>query len=166
MAYATLEELKARLDWTLDSDEERIATSALEDASDLASYYVGRDFADPSSAPRLVRTLVLKACKRYMTNLSGYTQSRAGDETLGWNDTQGENAGTVYFTDDEVKLLQEIGGRKGGIVSVGVSAWDSNIARYRNRPRRHRHRDDLPAGFVPSESGKDFPLYASEDDVW
>jgi hypothetical protein len=100
-----------------------------------------------------------------MTNPSGYTQSRAGDETLGWNDTQGENAGTVYFTDEEQKLLAEIGGRKAGLVSVGVSAWDSNIRRYRNRPRHHRG-NDLPAGFVPSESGKDFPLYASEDDVW
>lgn len=163
--FATLDELKARLDWTLDADEERIATSALEDASDLAVYYVGRDFADVSSAPRLVRTLVLKACKRYMTNPQGLTQSRAGDETLGWNDSQGEDAGTVYFTDGEQKLLMEIGGRKGGIISVGVSAWNSNIARYRNRPRRH-HGNDLPAGFVPSDSGKDFPFYGSEDDVW
>lgn len=162
--FATLDELKARLDWTLDADEERIATSALEDASDLAVYHVGRDFADAASAPRLVRTLVLKACKRYMANPQGYTQSRAGDETLGWNDTQGENAGTVYFTNDEQKLLMEIGGRKGGIVSVGVSAWNSNIRLYRSR--RGRHGNDLPAGFVPSEAGKDFPFYASEDDVW
>jgi hypothetical protein len=163
--FATLEELKARLDWTLDADEERIATSALEDASDLASFHAGRDWPDVTSAPRLVRTLVLKACSRYMTNPSGYTQSRAGDETLGWNDTQGENAGTVYFTDDEQKLLVQIGGRKPGLVSVGVSAWNSDIRRYRARPRRH-HGNALPAGFVPSESGKDFPLYASEDDVW
>ncbi|MEU6572294.1 hypothetical protein [Streptomyces sp. NPDC046805] len=163
--FATLDELKARLDWTLDTDEERIATSALEDASDLATFHAGRDWPD-GAAPRLVRTLVLKACKRYMTNPSGYTQSRAGDETLGWNDTQGENAGTVYFTDEEQKLLAEIGGRKAGLVSVGVSAWDSNIRRYRNRPRRHHRGNDLPLGFVPSESGKDFPLYASEDDVW
>jgi hypothetical protein len=98
-----------------------------------------------------------------MTNPSGYTQSRAGDETLGWNDTQGENAGTVYFTDDEQKLLVQIGGRKPGLVSVGVSAWNSDIRSYRGRRLRG---NDLPAGFVPSESGKDFPLYASEDDVW
>ncbi|MFF4510596.1 hypothetical protein [Streptomyces mirabilis] len=163
--FATLDELKARLDWTLDADEERIATSALEDASDLASFHAGRDWPAPASAPRLVRTLVLKACKRFMDNPQGYTQSRAGDETLGWNDSQGENAGTVYFTGDEQKLLAEIGGRKPGLVSVGVSAWDSNIRRYRNRPRHH-HGNDLPAGFIPSESGKDFPFYATEDDVW
>ncbi|ATI18875.1 head-to-tail adaptor [Streptomyces phage Janus] len=159
--FATLDELKARLDWTLDADEERIATSALEDASDLAVAYAGRDWDPVATAPRLVRTLVLKACKRYMNNPSGYTQSRAGDETLGWSDDQGENAGTVYFTRDERDMLAELGGRKGGIVSVGVSAWNSNITRYRNRGS-----NDLPAGFVPSSSGADFPLYASECDEW
>jgi cytochrome c556 len=163
--FATLDELKARLDWTLDADEERIATSALEDASDLASFHAGRDWPDAASTPRLVRTLVLKACKRYMDNPSGYTQSRAGDETLGWNDSQGENAGTVHFTDDEQKLLAEVGGKRAGLVSVGVSAWGSNIRLYRSRTHRGRG-NDLPAGFVPSESSKDIPLYASEDDVW
>ncbi|MCX5236232.1 hypothetical protein OG824_13585 [Streptomyces prunicolor] len=150
--FATVDELKARLDWTLDADEERIATSALEDASDLARGYAGRDW-EPPSAPRLVRTLVLKACKRYMTNPQGLTQSRAGDETLGWNDTQGENAGTVYFTHDEQRMLAQLGGRKGGLVSAQVTAWNSRI---------HRH-----PGFVPAAgSSKAFPLFACEEDPW
>lgn len=34
--YGTLDELKARLDWYLDSDELRIGESALEDATELA----------------------------------------------------------------------------------------------------------------------------------
>jgi hypothetical protein len=154
--FATLDELKARLDWTLDADEERIATSALEDASDLASFHAGRDWP-AGSAPRLVRTLVLKACKRYMTNPSGYTQSRAGDETLGWNDTQGENAGTVYFTDEEQKLLTEIGGRKAGLYSAEVSAWNSV-----RRP--------VAAGLVPvaqpAPDAKPFPLFSDEVEPW
>jgi hypothetical protein len=33
MVYATLDELRARLDWELDEDEMRIAAGALEDAS-------------------------------------------------------------------------------------------------------------------------------------
>ncbi|MEU9795060.1 hypothetical protein AB0E27_31495 [Streptomyces sparsogenes] len=155
--FATSEELKARLDWTLDADEERIATAALEDASDLARYHAGRDWPDAASAPRLVRTLVLKACKRYMTNPSGYVQSRAGDETLGWNDTQGENAGTVYYTDDEQKLLAEIGGRKPGLVSAEVSAWGSVC-----RP--------MVAGLVPvaqsARGSKPFPLFSDEVEPW
>ncbi|WMI34736.1 head-to-tail adaptor [Streptomyces phage Marav] len=155
--FATLEELKARLDWTLDADEERIATSALEDASDLAVHYVGRDWPDAASAPRLVRTLVLKACKRHMNNPSGYVQSRAGDETLGWGDDQGENAGTVYFTADEQKLLAEIGGRKPGLVSAEVTAWRSQ-----RRP--------VTAGLVPvaqpTADSKEFPLFAEEVEPW
>jgi hypothetical protein len=151
--FATLDELKARLDWTLDADEERIATSAIEDASDLARGYAGRDWEPSSLAPRLVRTLVLKACKRYMTNPQGLTQSRAGDETLGWNDTQGENAGTVYFTGDEQRMLAELGGRKNGLVSAEVSAWNSRI-----------HRGP---GFVRvAGSSKAFPLFADEAEPW
>jgi len=150
--FATLDELKARLDWTLDADEERIATSSLEDASDLARGYAGRDWTS-STAPRLVRTLVLKACKRYMTNPQGYTQSRAGDETLGWNDTQGENAGTVYFTGDEQKMLAELGGRKTGLVSAEITAWNGRI-----------HRGP---GYVPAAgSSKQFPLFADEVEPW
>ncbi|WP_329289550.1 hypothetical protein [Streptomyces pseudovenezuelae] len=155
--FATLDELKARLDWTLDADEERIATSALEDASDTARFHAGRDWPDAASAPRLVRTLVLKACKRYMNNPSGYTQSRAGDETLGWNDTQGEDAGTVYFTDEEQKLLAEIGGRKRGLWSAEVSAWNSV-----RRP--------VTAGLVPvaqpTPDSKPFPMFGDEVEPW
>ncbi|WDS51727.1 head-to-tail adaptor [Streptomyces phage Triumph] len=153
--FATLDELKARLDWSLDADEERIATSALEDASDLARAYAGRDWNPVSTSPRLVRTLVLKACKRYMNNPSGYTQSRAGDETLGWNDEAGENAGTVYFTRDEQSMLAEIGGRKGGLISAEVSAWNSV-----RRP--------VQAGLVPVDtpSGKAFPLFGEDGEPW
>jgi len=64
----------AALDWALDEDERRLAASALEDASDLAREY-GRDWT-PETVPRLVRTLVLAACVRYLRNPDGYTQSR------------------------------------------------------------------------------------------
>lgn len=162
--FATLDELKARLDWTLDADEERIATASLEDASDLARAYAGRDWDPAATAPRLVRTMVLKACKRYMNNPSGYTQSRAGDETLGWSDDAGENAGTVYFTRDEQEMLANLGGRRSGLVSVGVTAWNSNIQRYRNR-QSWSSGNDLPAGFVPAD-GKNVPFFGDEVEPW
>jgi hypothetical protein len=90
-----------------------------------------------------------------MDNPQGYTQSRAGDETLGWNDSQGENAGTVYFTDDERKLLTEIGGRKPGLVSAQVSAWNSV-----RRP--------VSAGLVPVDKPgeKPFPMFGSDGEPW
>jgi hypothetical protein len=147
--FAELPDLTARLDWTLDADETRIATAALEDASDLARTY-GRNWFDAASAPRMVRTLVLAACVRYMRNPDGYTQSRAGDETLAWNEV-GDKAGSIYFTDAEIKVLAALAGRS-GIISVPVSAWNSRI------------RDTT--GYVPVSGGGDpFPMYAS-DEPW
>lgn len=148
---ATLQELTGRLDWTLDADELRIAAGALEDASDLARGY-GRDW-NAETAPRLVRTLVLKACRRYMNNPNGYTQSRAGDETLGWNDAAGQDAGTVYFTADEQKLLKGLAGKASGLTSVPVTAWGPH------RPR--------PIGWVPvADGGKPFPLFPDDGGPW
>ncbi|MFE7553213.1 hypothetical protein ACFU6J_35050, partial [Streptomyces gardneri] len=53
-----------------------------------------------------------------MRNPNGYTQSRAGDETLAWSDAHGRGAGSVYFTREEIRFLEELAGRKRGIVSA------------------------------------------------
>ncbi|MCY0921668.1 MULTISPECIES: hypothetical protein [Streptomyces] len=151
MAYATLDELKGRLDWELDEDELRIGASALEDASDLAAEY-GRDWAT-ATAPRLVKTLVLKAAARYVRNPHGYTQSRAGDETLAWGDV-GRDAGSVYFTREETRLLAELAGRRPGLTSAPIIAWGTT-------PR--------PGGAstVPVDYGGDpFPLYGDAVSPW
>jgi hypothetical protein len=152
--FATLDELKNRLDWTLDADEERIAQSALEDASDLACFY-GKPW-DPATAPRMVRTLVLRACKRYMDNPQGYSQSRAGDETVGWSDKApqaGDQAGSVDFTRAEQELLRGLAGGRPGIYSVGVTAWG---------PQRQR-----PVGLVPDEgSNEPIHYFSSDTEPW
>lgn len=148
--YASLTDLLDRLDWALDADELRIASGALEDASDLARGY-GRDW-EPEAAPRLVRTLVLKAAVRYLRNPDGYTQSRAGDETLSWNDAAGTDAGTVFFTAEEQKLLKGLAGKAAGLVSAPITAWG---------PQRRPG-----VGYVPVDAGKPFPLYASDGDPW
>jgi hypothetical protein len=151
LAYATLDELKGRLDWDLDPDELRIAAGALEDASDLAATY-GRDWPEDTT-PRLVKTLVLKSAARYMRNPNGYTQSRAGDETLAWSDAHGRDAGSVYFTREEIRLLEQLAGRKPGISSVVVSAWGTSC-----------HRRE---GLVPVDYGGDrFPLFGDEVSPW
>lgn len=144
--FATLEELQNRLDWTLDEGEERVAESALEDASELARAH-GRDWVDATTAPRLVRTLVLKACARYMKNYQGYTQSRAGDETVAWSDSAGENLGQVYFSKDEIKLLEGLAGRRTSLISVPITAWNA--------------RAGIDDGTRPMADGKgkNFPMY-------
>jgi hypothetical protein len=147
---ATLADLERRLDWALDDDEKRLAVSALEDASDLAREY-GRDWT-PETVPRLARTLVLAACVRYLRNPDGYTTSRAGDETLTWG-AQGEQAGTVRFTEPEIALLRGLGGKRPAVYSVPITAWG---------PQRPR-----PTRPVPVEGGqKPFPYFAEEADPW
>lgn len=143
--FASLEELEARLDWTLDDGEERIAESALEDASELARAY-GRDWTDPLTAPRLVKTLVLKACARYMKNYQGYTLSAAGDERVSWSDKAGEDMGTVYFTKDEIKMIEGLAGRRTALISVPITAWNAKAG--------------IDDGTRPVQGGgKNFPLY-------
>ena len=160
MAYASLDELKERLDWTPDTAAERLAESALEDASDLAVEY-GREWPE-DSPPRLVRTLVLRAARRFVENPQGYTVSRAGDETVQWNDRAGENAGSVYFTKEEQKLLAGLAGKGHGLTSATISAWG---------PQRRSRRMARPRGeasYVPVEGSPNspFPYFADEVEPW
>lgn len=150
---ATYEDLAARLDWTLDEDEKRIGESALEDLSDEARFY-GRDsWEDPTSAPRMVCKLVLKAAVRYMRNPDGYTTSRAGDETLAWNNDYSGQAGAAHFTDDEIKHLKQMGGKSAGIFSAPITAF-------------HGVKKSNSVGWVPTPNGEPFPLFASETDPY
>lgn len=118
---ATIDELKATLEWTLDPGEERIAAGALDTLSEDARFYGRETWADPASCPRQVHNLVLKAARRFMRNPDGYTTSRAGDETLNWTD-RGEESGEAHFTDREVKMIETIAG-KTRFMSAALSAW-------------------------------------------
>lgn len=151
-SLATLDELQARCDWTFDADEERAATGYLDEASDLARAY-GRDAWESTNAPRMVKNLVLSAVRRFMRNPEGYTQSRAGDETLAWTDL-GHDAGSIYFTSGEIKLLRSLAGTS-GIRSAQVSAWNTKKA---------------PAvGYVPVQGypgEKPFPYFNDPVEPW
>lgn len=143
--FATLTELKERLDWTLDAEEERAAEGYLEEASDLARAY-GREWA-VERAPRLVKSLVISAVRRFMRNPEGYTQSRAGDETLGWTDL-GHDAGSIYYNEREQRLLAQLAGRQGTLISASTVAWGPV-----------RKRDDN-TGWVPTSDNSDaFPMF-------
>lgn len=152
-SLATLDELKARCDWTFDEDEERAAPGYIDEASDMARVY-GRLTWNSDTAPRMAKNIVMSAVRRFMRNPDGYTQSRAGDETLAW-DTLGDKAGTIYFTTEEQKLLRALGGANGGLRSAGVTAWGST--------RRHTTHEsgNVPVSGWPGE--KTFPYYADGD---
>jgi hypothetical protein len=149
MALATLVELTARLEWVLDADETRAANGALADLSDQALHY-GRSTWTDLTVPALVKNTILAAAARYLRNPDGYTQSRAGDETLTWTD-RGHDAGTAYFTEREVKLISGFAGRA-GIGSIPIYAWGNK-------------RTIL--GYVPVQGGGDpFPMFSDEVEPW
>lgn len=168
MALATLDELKARLDWELDTSEESVATSALEDLSDDALFYGSANWTE-TTVPRQAKSLLLRAAARYMRNPDGYIQSRAGDETLVWSD-QGEDSGTAYFSEREQKLLNQIAGRNVGLVSVQLQAHGParrRGPRYIDPTTKELYNYD--AGYVPIVAEgyagipDPFPFYADDD---
>ncbi|GLZ81405.1 hypothetical protein Afil01_62120 [Actinorhabdospora filicis] len=157
---ATLTALTARLDRELDTDEQRLALAALDDASRWARHY-GAAWPDPQTAPPLVETIVLAAVRRHLTNPEGHVQSRAGDETVAWGEDAAEASMTVAFTLDEIATLRILAGRadRPGVISVPLTAWGPMRASARRRLRGE-------PGYVPAENGTDFPLYPSPDSPW
>jgi hypothetical protein len=156
---ATLPDLQARLDWTLSTAEESVATSALADLSDDARFY-GSSLWDSVTAPRQFTSLVLRAAARYMRNPDGFTESRAGDETVEWADR--EEAGTAAFNKREQKMLAAIAGKGGGITSVSTVAYGptrTSGPRYINPVTKDI---DYDTGYVPSE-GAPLPWYAGPE---
>lgn len=163
-AIASLPELQVRLEWDLDSGEQAIAQGALEDLSDDARFY-GSQRWDSETAPRQVKSLVLRAAVRYMRNPEGFVQSRAGDETVIWSD-KGEDAGTAHFTEREQKILGAIAGRGQGLTSVNTFAWAPGT---RTRPRRidpstASTGSDYGADFYgDTDSGRPIPMQAGDE---
>lgn len=145
-----MEDLVARLEWTMDDDEARLAEASLEDLSDDARFYGSHAWKTPESTPRQVKSLVARAVARHLRNPDGFTVSRAGDETVGWTD-KGDDGGVLAFTEREQKTLRQIAG-KGGLTSVRVVAWGE--------------RDPVREGFVPTVSGTPFPYYSSDSSPW
>jgi hypothetical protein len=150
---ATIDDLKARIEWELSADEERLALSVLEELSDKARFY-GRDWHDSQDAPRLVVSTVISAARRYLRNPDGYEQSRAGDEILVWARARGAMPGSPEFSAAEVAAIQTLAGRGGGIYSSPIVAWGRKPA--------------TPEGYVPTDfdGEKPFPFFNSDSSDW
>lgn len=151
MAFADLSDLEDRLDFDLNDAQQRMAVAALEDASHMARHYSGLDWPD-QGAPAIARTIVLNVVARYMRNPDGYTQSRAGDESVSWSDGDGSDRPTLRFTDQEQSILSKLG-RPVGFGSIGTYAWT-------NRPAKP---DTL---YVAVEGRSSFPMFSGSDPIW
>lgn len=149
-ALASVEDVQGRLPFEMSEEEEREAEGAITDLSDDARHY-GSPLWSPTSCPRQVKNLVVKAAARHMKNYEGYVSSRAGDEAVAWSD-RGEGAGSAEFTRREQKLLREMGTRP-NLTSAPLSPWGT--------------RDIVCADeTVPAGNGQPFPFYAAEDEGW
>lgn len=145
----TIEELRDRVPFVMDEDDEREALGALESLSDDARMYGKSTWLSPVSTPQSVKNLIRAAAVRHMKNYDGYTQSRAGDETLMWTD-RGEDAGSAYFTDREIRSLRTIArGSASSLVSGNTTAWG---------PMRASARNDLALAPVSGPGGPEKPI--------
>lgn len=151
---ATIAELAERLGFVMDEDETREALGALQDLSDDARHYGSDAWQTPAEAPRPVVNLVLRAARRHMKNPDGFTSSRAGDESVAFNE-KGEDAGSAVFTRAEQDRLAEWGGsKKVGFWSVGAYAYG----------RKFRKRVE---GLVPDEaSNEPIQMFSCDEEPW
>ena len=144
---ASLAELEARLDWELPPEEVGIAEGALADLSEDARAY-GNPGWGSDTAPLIVKSLVLRAAARYMRNFEGYQQSRAGDETVIWFETE-HAPDTAEFTPTERRRLEELAnGRPMALTTVGSYAWQSRSGQ---RDVIYAHDGNKPIPWVSSE---------------
>lgn len=154
-ALASLSELAERLPFTLSPDDERDARGILEDLSDDARHYGRSTWVNTSRTPRQICRLVLRAAVRHMRNPDGYTQSRAGDESVSWTD-RGEDSGSAYFTDNEREMIRTIAG-KSSVYSVGTYNMCNHGEDYAREP----------FGFIPDESSNEpIHFFAHKDHPW
>ena len=152
---ATTDELAERLPFVMDPDELREAEGALIDLSDEARHYGSSRWISVETTPESVINLVLRAATRHMKNYEGYTNSRAGDESVSFTD-RGVTAGSAHFTPDEQARLGELGGyRRTNFYSVNTFAYSN------------RGRTPTTDGFVPGAgSSEPIPYYRSAMEPW
>jgi len=139
-------EVQARLDFELDAEERVAVASALEDLSDEARYYAGQAWTDPAKVPNLAKVIVVKAVARWARNMSGYVQSRAGDEVVSWPEAK-EEVGSASFSPREIKLLKAIGS---GYRASGTFGTVSVVAR--------EYREDADTHIAISGSNRPIPF--------
>lgn len=149
-AYATVDEVQARLEWTLDTGERNVAQGALEELSDWARHY-GRHWP-VATVPASVKRLVIRAAARYMRNPDGYEQSRAGDETVIWNHAA-NTPGSAEFSDMEIKAIKATARPLASVVSVQMTQGTKLPARWNE-------------GLVRDETGAMFPYFDSDTEPW
>lgn len=95
------------------------AQAALEDASALVRAEAGKTWLDEDglvTAPAQVVTIVIKASLREYKNPDGFTSEQMGDYSY-----RTDNAGGVYLTEDERRIVRDAAGAS----AAGI--WDVRV---------------------------------------
>lgn len=112
-ALATLEQVSGRIEEDeLTPQMEVMILNFILDASDQARHY-GNPKWTSDTCPPAVSRIVAGAVARHMANPAGYSQSRAADETLGWQDRL--NPGELRLSQDEIERIEAIADPAGGV---------------------------------------------------
>lgn len=148
-------DLIARLPFVMDDDETREANGALADLSFDAQTIGSAAWTDTTNTPQSVQNLIVRAAARHMKNYEGYTMSRAGDETVQWQDH--DVAGQATFTKDEKQMLKTMGGKTSFIGTVGVIAYGTKPI----NPTGY-----APVDYAPLDRRSDFPMWADAEGLW
>lgn len=153
MALATVDDVAARIEEDITPALEKLIVSALEEASDLARYY-GKEWESEEDAPPTVRRIVAAAAARWVRNPDGFSQNRAGDESLSWHEVK-YDPGTIYLTDLEVERIQRLVTpvKLPGFGSIQMQAWGGTPASDEIR---------VPWGNINPDF-ETFPLYSTDD---
>ena len=149
MAFADLTDVEDLLDFELDEQAQRACVAKLQQASSMARHYarpLGERWPE-SRCPAIVKTIVINVVERYMRNPDNYTQSRAGDETLAWEGSDGK--GSFHFTDEEKEILADVGRASSGLYSV--------------QTYQHNATQNPGDAWIPTSSGSFFPMFAGQD---
>lgn len=141
MKFASIEDVKARLEEEPTPAMIRMIEAGLEDASDMAIFY-GASWGE-MSCPDPVRRIVARAVARWIRNPDGFEQSRAADETLVW----AEPTRDVEFTPEEIARIRALGRP---VVPKYAAAPIS--------PYGSREPGEGGAVYVPTSSGSPYPF--------
>ena len=146
----SVEKVVARLEGGVADGVEAMIEEYIEDASDQARHY-GNPAWSSVSCPDPVRRIVAMAVARFIRNPDAFAQSRAGDETLGWQELPSDFVGTVYFTESEIERLQRFGAAY--VPAFGTMKMNAYTTRQGSPPRWG------PVTHWGTDWGRPFPLF-------
>lgn len=125
MALVTRAELEARLDFTLSADQQRMADGAIESLSIQAAYICRLPAtATPVTCPAWIKQIILNALELHIRNPDGFSFSRAGEESVGWNSRSPR--GLTFTEEQEEKLRKGTRMSSSGISSISTVAWSAD----------------------------------------